>query len=508
MRIFNTLSRKIEKVEVVDKKVSLYTCGPTVYDFAHIGNLRTFTFEDVLRRALEMEGVEVKQVMNITDVDDKTIRGAGGNKEKFEKLTKKYEEAFLSDLKKLNIETPEETPRATAYIEQMVGFVSALLDKGFAYKGDDGSVYFSIEKFENYGKLSNLDKDGIKAGARVSSDEYDKENPADFVLWKAWDKSDGEIYWETKLGKGRPGWHVECSVMSKEALGDTVDIHAGGVDLIFPHHENEIAQSEALSGKKFVNYWVHAEHLLADGKKMSKSLNNFYKLSDLEEKGYSPLDFRYLCLQSHYKSKLNFTFEALDSAKNARARLIRIIEELKNPRTEEQSGIIASKVKSSGSDPCGQSEDFYNSHPELVSGSMQNNDKMLNQVQHDEKDEDIEHKHLENFKKVVADNLNTPEALAVLWEMVRDEKISKEDKYKFIKWAEDNLLGLGLFNAVDDNIPAEIVELAEKRDRAKNKKDYDLADNLREQILEKGYRVEDNEEGFLIRFKKHKRPPG
>ncbi len=454
MRINNTLSKKIEKIEVRDNKVSLYTCGPTVYDYAHIGNLRTFIFEDVLRRVLEMEGNKVHQVMNITDIDDKTIRGAGGKKDKFDKLTKKFEKAFFSDLKKLNVEFPEDTPRATAYIEQMVGFISDLLDKGFAYKGEDGSIYFSIEKFNNYGKLSNLDKDGIKAGARVSSDEYDKENPADFALWKAWDESDGEIFWDpskmseasSKLGKGRPGWHIECSVMSKESLGETVDIHAGGVDLIFPHHENEIAQSEAVSGKKFVNYWVHAEHLLVDGKKMSKSLNNFYKLSDLEERGYSPLDFRYLCLQSHYKSKLNFTWDGLDAAKNARARLRRFV---------------------SGAGDLG----------------------------------DVEGKeciHREKFRKVVADDLNTPEALAVVWEVVRDEKISDEGKYKFIKWADDNLLNLGLFDADSEEIPAEVMKLAKKRDLAKTDKKYEEADALRDEIEKSGYSVEDSSGGSKI----------
>ncbi len=445
MKIFNTLSKKVEEIKIDGKEVGFYTCGPTVYDYAHIGNLRTFTFEDVLRRALEFEGNKVNQVMNITDIDDKTIRGSGGNKEKFEKLTKKYEEAFLSDLKKLNIKTPEELPRATAYIDQMVAFVEELLDKSFAYKGDDGSIYFSIEKFKDYGKLSNLDKEGIKPGARVSSDEYDKDNPADFALWKAWDESDGEIFWETKLGKGRPGWHIECSVMSKETLGETVDIHAGGIDLVFPHHENEIAQSEAISGKKFVNYWVHAEHLLVDGKKMSKSLNNFYKLSDLEEKGFSPLDFRYLCLQSHYKSKLNFTWDGFEAAKNARARLKRFVTDADDMGDVEGKNCI----------------------------------------------------HREKFRKVIANDLNTPEALAVVWEVVRDVSISEKGKSAFIKWADRNLLDLGLFDNKKE-IPAEILELAKKRDQAKADKDYGLADKVRTEIEEKGYKVEDGPNGSKV----------
>ena len=275
MKFYNTLSKSLEEFKPIETgKVKLYTCGPTVYNFAHIGNLRTYIFEDLLRRLLEFSGYNVVQVMNMTDVDDKTIKAAGGNRDEFSTLTKKYEKAFLSDLEELNILRPTEITRATEYIDQIVEFVSELLDKGFAYKGQDGSIYFSIDKFADYGKLSGLDKNGIKSGARVSQDEYTKENPADFALWKAWDESDGDIFWDTSLGRGRPGWHIECSTMSQDKLGETIDIHTGGVDLVFPHHENEIAQSEARTGKRFVNFWLHAEHLLVDGKKMSKSLGN------------------------------------------------------------------------------------------------------------------------------------------------------------------------------------------------------------------------------------------
>ncbi|HPL01744.1 MAG TPA: cysteine--tRNA ligase, partial [bacterium] len=305
MKLYNTLSRSVQEFQPINKeRVTIYTCGPTVYNYAHIGNLRTFLFEDFLRRALKYLGYRVFQIMNITDVDDKTISAGNGKMGKFKKLTKKFEEIFWQDLSKLSIEKPESTPRATEHIEQIVAFVSDLLKKGYAYRGDDGSIYFSINKFKDYGKLSQLDKSGIKSGARVSQDAYSKDNPADFVLWKAWDEEDGEIYWDpstwlgtgTELGKGRPGWHIECSAMSGDKVEGTIDIHAGAVDLIFPHHENEIAQSEAKEGKKFVNFWLHAEHLLVDGKKMSKSLNNFYTLGDIEEKGYSALDFRYLTL--------------------------------------------------------------------------------------------------------------------------------------------------------------------------------------------------------------------
>lgn len=447
MKIYNTLNRKIEEVRVDDNKISLYTCGPTVYDYVHIGNLRTFIFEDVLRRALESEGINVDQVMNITDVDDKTIRASGGNRGKFETVTKKYTDAFLADLEKLNIKKPNEMPKATAYISQITKFISDLLDRGYAYKGDDGSIYFSIEKFKDYGKLSHLDKEGLKAGARVSSDEYDKENPADFALWKAWDESDGDIYWKTSLGKGRPGWHIECSVMSKENIGDNVDIHAGGVDLIFPHHENEIAQSEALSGKKFVNYWVHGEHLLVDGKKMSKSSNNFYKLSDLEEKGFSPLDFRYLCLQSHYRSKLNFTWEALESAKNARKRLTRITQEISQTKTSQN-----------------QTED----------GKTQ------------------------KAREFLSNDLNTPELLAYIWEILRDEKTDNAKKLELLKWADTNILGLDLLQENDPIVPAEISELQSKREILRKEGKYFEADEVRKEIETRGYIIKDTKKGSVI----------
>lgn len=316
IKLFNTLNRQTEEfVPLNDKKVGMYVCGPTVYARAHIGNFRTYLFEDILRRVLLMNDYQVTEVMNITDVEDKIIKESKGKKEDMVELTKRYEEKFWEDLSLLNISKPERITRATEYIEQMVVFIEDLLKKGYAYKAEDGSVYFSIEKFKDYGKLSRLDKGGIKSGARVAQDEYDKENPADFALWKAWGEEDGEIFWETSLGKGRPGWHIECSAMSTAELGDIIDIHTGAVDLIFPHHENEIAQSEAKTGQQFVKYWVHGEHLLVEGQKMAKSLGNVYTLEDLVNKGFSPVDFRYLILTAHYRSRLNFTWEALTGAR-------------------------------------------------------------------------------------------------------------------------------------------------------------------------------------------------
>lgn len=438
MKLYNTLSRSVQEFQPVDKeRVTIYTCGPTVYNYAHIGNLRTFLFEDFLRRALKYLGYRVFQIMNITDVDDKTINAGDGKMEKFKELTKKFEEIFWQDLSRLNIEKPESAPRATEHIEQIVAFVSDLLKKGYAYKGDDGSIYFSIDKFKDYGKLSQLDKSGIKSGARVSQDAYSKDNPADFVLWKAWDEEDGEIYWETELGNGRPGWHIECSAMSGDKVEGTIDIHAGAVDLIFPHHENEIAQSEAKEGKKFVNFWLHAEHLLVDGKKMSKSLNNFYTLGDIEEKGYSALDFRYLTLTAHWRDKLNFSWGSLESAKNTLSRAKKIV---------------------SGISEIGKADEEYS----------------------------------KKFKSALENDLNMPEAIAVFWQMLRDDKIKLEDK-KATALDFDRVLGLDLTKTEKIEVPDEVKKLVSEREKARSEKDYARADKLREQIEKLGYIVEDSE---------------
>jgi len=446
MKLYNTLSRSVQEFQPINKeRVTIYTCGPTVYNYAHIGNLRTFLFEDFLRRALKYLGYRVFQIMNITDVDDKTISAGNGKMGKFKELTKKFEEIFWQDLSKLNIEKPESTPRATEHIEQIVAFVSDLLKKGYAYRGDDGSIYFSINKFKDYGKLSQLDKSGIKSGARVSQDAYSKDNPADFVLWKAWDEEDGEIYWDpstwlgtgTELGKGRPGWHIECSAMSGDKVEGTIDIHAGAVDLIFPHHENEIAQSEAKEGKKFVNFWLHAEHLLVDGKKMSKSLNNFYTLGDIEEKGYSALDFRYLTLTAHWRDKLNFSWESLESAKNTLSRAKKIV---------------------SGINEIGKVDEAYS----------------------------------KKFKSALENDLNMPEAIAVFWQMLRDDKINSEDK-KATALDFDRVLGLNLAKTEEIEVSEEIKKLVSEREKARSEKDYARADKLREQIEKLGYIVEDSE---------------
>ncbi|MEM7819165.1 MAG: cysteine--tRNA ligase, partial [Candidatus Aenigmatarchaeota archaeon] len=289
LKLFNTLTRKKEVFKPIKKnEVRMYTCGPTVYDFAHIGNFRTYVWQDILKRWLLFKGFKVKHVMNLTDIDDKTIKGAREQGISLREFTEKYIKAFFEDSKTLNLLPADVYPRATEHIREIVELIKILIEKGYAYKGEDGSIYYDISKFKDYGKLSKLKIKELKAGARVKSDSYTKEEAYDFALWKAWDPEDGEVFFETEIGKGRPGWHIECSAMSMKYLGETFDIHTGGVDLIFPHHENEIAQSEAATGKKFVNYWLHAEHLIVEGRKMSKSLGNFYTLRDLLAKGYDP----------------------------------------------------------------------------------------------------------------------------------------------------------------------------------------------------------------------------
>ncbi len=326
-RLFNTLSGKVEEFQPIeDKQVRMYACGPTVYDYGHIGNFRTFVAVDILRRFLRQSGYDVRHVMNITDVDDKIIRNAAQAGVPLKQFTSKYEGAFLEDAGALNIEQPE-LVHATDHIAEMADFIAKLVEKGFAYRTDDGSYYFRIAKFPEYGKLSKKDFAGMEDGARVDVDEYEKDSARDFALWKA--PKPGETSWESKIGQGRPGWHIECSVMSMEELGDSFDLHAGGEDLIFPHHENEIAQSESATGKPFVKYWFHARFLLVEGEKMSKSLGNFFTLRDLVLKGHKPSSIRYLLASVPYRHQLNFTFGGLQQAaasverlRNFRQRLV------------------------------------------------------------------------------------------------------------------------------------------------------------------------------------------
>jgi len=320
LQLFNTLSGKVEEfTPSQDQLARMYACGPTVYDYGHIGNFRTFVAVDLLRRFLRQSGLKLKHVMNITDVDDKIIRNAVRDGVSVQQYTKKYEAAFLDDMHTLNVERPEMIVRATEHIPQMARFIRGLEENGFAYRTEDGSYYFRIAKFPEYGKLSKKDFAGMEDGARVDVDEYDKDNARDFALWKA--PKPGEAQWETEIGPGRPGWHIECSVMSLEYLGESFDLHAGGEDLVFPHHENEIAQSEALTGKTFARFWMHVRFLLVEGEKMSKSLGNFYTLRDLVCMGHKPSSIRFLLLSVPYRKQLNFTFDGLTQAAHSVERL-------------------------------------------------------------------------------------------------------------------------------------------------------------------------------------------
>jgi cysteinyl-tRNA synthetase len=442
LKLYNTLGRKKQVFKPLKKgAVNMYVCGPTIYDYVHIGNLRAYLFGDILRRYLKFSGFSVKEVMNITDVDDKTIRDSQKEGKKLRDFTKQYEKGFLDDIKLMNIEIPEVMPKATEHVKEMVVLVKDLLKKGFAYKVEDG-IYFSIKKFKKYGKLSGVKLKKLKEGAseRVGKDEYDKSNANDFALWKFWTPEDGDVFWETELGKGRPGWHIECSAMSSKYLGKSFDIHTGGIDLIFPHHENEIAQSEASSGKKFVNYWLHNGWVMVDGKKMSKSLGNFYKLRDIVEKGYSPMDLRYFYLTKNYRESINFTWNNLEASKKALQRLKNIISETKD-------------------------------------------------------DGKTNKKYLDEFEGAMNDDLNSSKALQVLWKVIRDEKAV--GKIKTIRKI-DEVFGLNLFKQEKVEIPEEVSKLSKEREDARKNKEWASADRLRDKIKKLGYVVEDTEKGVRI----------
>jgi len=460
LKLYNTLTRKKETFKPIKKNlVTIYSCGPTVYNFAHIGNWRSFIFSDILRRYLKYKGYKVKHVMNLTDVDDKTIRDSKKENLSLKKFTEKYTKYFFDDMDKLNIEKVEYYPKATENIDEMVKLIKILLKKGYAYKAEDG-IYFDISKFKDYGKLANLNIKGLKTGARVSNDEYDKKNAKDFALWKFWDKEDGDVFWETEIGKGRPGWHIECSVMSTKYLGKTIDIHTGGVDLIFPHHQNEIAQSEAANDKKFVNYWLHCEHLIVNGKKMSKSLGNFYTLRDILDKGYDAKSVRYVLLSTHYKQKLNFTFKGIEAAQN-------VIERFRE--------FVLKSKKASGKDNKKISE-------------------LIKKVKLD-------------FEKAMDDNLNISKALAKIFDfmkdinkLLKDNKLSKKDANSIIKTMKEFNSVLGIIDFKEEKIDKQVESLIKQREDARAKKDFEKADKIRDKLKKKGIILEDTSQG--VRWKK------
>jgi cysteinyl-tRNA synthetase len=444
LTLFNSLSRQNELfVPLVDMTVGMYSCGPTVYNYPHIGNYRAYITSDILKRYLAYRGYTVRHIMNITDIDDKTIRDSQKEGKSLKEFTEFYTEGFFADRDTLHILPPERYTKATDYIPHMVRMIETLLEKGYAYKTDDGSVYFDIKKDTEYGKLSHFKISDLKEnadGRLAKKDEYEKENASDFALWKAWDESDGEVFWESTLGKGRPGWHIECSAMSIDTLGESFDIHTGGVDNIFPHHENEIAQSECATGKPFSKYFIHNEHLMVDGAKMSKSAGNFYTLRDLHERGIDPIAFRMWLMTAHYRTKTNFT---LDTVTGSQTALNRLKETLKGYGTT--GGTIIDSYK-------------------------------------------------DMFISYMDNDLDTPKALALIWEIVKDSTITPEDKRATIL-DFDTVFGLGLADVSEEVIPEEITHLAEEREQARKEKEWQKSDDLRAQIESLGYEVKDTENG-------------
>jgi len=463
LKVYNTLTRKKEEfVPLKPPKVGLYTCGPTVYNYPHIGNYRAYVFGDVLKRYLTSQGFQVMHVMNITDVEDKTIRDSQKAKKSLKAFTQFYENAFFDDLETLNCIHATQYTRATEHIKEMVVLTQRLLDKGIAYKAEDG-VYYSIRKFKGYGKLARIKLGKLKAGAsgRVKADEYAKENAQDFALWKFWTPEDGDVFWETPLGKGRPGWHVECSAMSMKYLGEQFDIHTGGVDLIFPHHQNEIAQSEGATKKQFVKYWMHNEWLLVDGRKMAKSLGNFYTLRDILKKAYDPLAIRYLYLGTHYRQKFNFTLAGLDAAKQALQRIWDCYGTLKTVKGPKHNPAVHKRIE------------------------------QLKQ----------------EFTSALDNDLDTPPALAALFEFIKgvnvliaNNELSKEDGEKLREAFEDIDKVLGILKEKEKPLPKELKEIIAQREKAREAKQWKKADELREQLRKKGIILEDTAQG--VRWKR------
>jgi cysteinyl-tRNA synthetase len=456
LRLYNTLTRvKEEFTPIHPGEVRMYTCGPTVYDYAHIGNFRTFVFEDVLRRYLIYKGYRVTQAMNLTDVDDKTIHGARQAKVSLAEYVQFYAKAFFDDLQTLNIQRVEYYPAATAHIPEMVALITRLIERGYAYRAG-GSIYFKVESFPEYGKLAHLEERQLQAGAsgRVDADEYEKEDVRDFALWKGWSEDDGDVYWETELGKGRPGWHIECSAMSMKYLGTPIDIHAGGVDLIFPHHENEIAQSEGATGEPFVRRWLHCQHLLVDNQKMSKSLGNFYTLRELLERGYKAKAIRYSLLATHYRQAQNFTLENMVAAEAAVQRLQDFMANLK---TAEGGGTPVTG---------------------LIAHAKQ------------------------QFEEGMDDDLNISLGLAAIFEFVRevnrllaDGQLSRADAQAAMAAMQDFDSVLGLLEEQEVTVDAEVERLLQERQQARKRRDFATADRLREQITSRGYIIEDTPRG-------------
>ncbi len=440
--LHNTLSGEKEPlVPIRTDGVRIYNCGPTVYDYAHVGNFRTIIFNDVLRRTLEYTGYNVIQMMNITDIDDKIIARAKRDEISIQELTKTYTEIFFEDLVQLNIKTPTLLPRATEHVDHMIALIEKLLKSNHAYVASDG-VYFDVATSPEYGKLARLDMTA-ETESRIKEEHLDKHNERDFALWKFWTEDDGDCVYDAPFGRGRPGWHIECSAMAMGGLGETLDIHTGGADLIFPHHTNEIAQSEAISGKPFAHLWVHHEFIMIEGQKMSKSLDNIITLKTIIDREFSPLAFRYYVLGGHHTAKANFTWEALRGAETARER-----------------------IQSHMTSEIGTPDKHYTAR----------------------------------FRELISDDLDTPQAIALLWDVIKNSRLSPEDKTATIL-DFDTVLGLG-FSAsttpISEPIPEAIQSLLERRNTARAEKDWSIADGLRDELVALGYEIIDTPQGNSI----------
>ena len=463
MKFYNTLTRQKEDfVPIKENKVAMYSCGPTVYNYAHIGNLRTYIFMDILRRTLKYNGYELLNAMNITDVghlvsyedegEDKMVKGAREQQKTPWEIAEYYTDVFMKDIGALNIEKPEIIPKATDHIQEMINFVQGLLEKGYAYETSDG-IYFDISKFDEYGKLSRLNLEEQIAGARVEVND-EKRHPADFALWKKAPK-EHIMQWESPWGMGYPGWHIECSAMGRKYLGDRFDIHTGGVDHIPVHHENEIAQSEALLGKPAVNYWMHGEFMMVNNGKMSKSLGNTYTISDLRDKGFNPLAFRYMCLNAHYRNKLNFTWDVMQ----------------------------ASQV----------------SYDRFIEGALQHRDGTA------EIPKDVLNSFLADFEDSINDDLNIPKALGIAWNMVRYSNKSKDIYELLLKM--DTIFGLGIKDSEKKSeeiteLDAEVERLIEQRQQARKDKNWKLSDEIRDKLKDMGIELQDTPQGVKWSVKK------
>jgi cysteinyl-tRNA synthetase len=460
LRFFNTYSRQIEEFQPREnKKIDIYTCGPTVYSRAHIGNFRAYIFEDLLVRHLAARGFKVHHVMNITDVDDKTIRGAHAAKVSLQKFTQQFKDAFFEDARKLRINRADEYPSATdqRYVDKMIAMISALILKGLAYQTDDKSVYYRINKFPNYGKLAHFNLDELQSTGRVKHDEYDKEHIGDFALWKAWDEDDGNVKWESLWGPGRPGWHIECSAMATALLGDQIDIHCGGVDNIFPHHEAEIAQSEGVTGKKFVNYWLHCAHLVVDGQKMAKSLGNSYTVPDVLGKGYTGRELRYALMRVNYRTQLNFTWDGMKEARESLGRIDDWLERLR----------------------------------ECTENAERSTPNAQRPIRSD-------------FEDALDADLNISAALGFLFETIRETNRAMDENKLDPKTAATWLNWWSRINHTLDfessgiELPEEVKKLAEARAQARLAKDFRKSDELRDKLNALGWEARDTKDGQKI----------